>query len=88
MRDVLGGNEIKAAFSAILLVVAVVLLFVPVADGAEGIRTGFLVLTAIVVYDFIRSIQEDKRVKDIQEAYDPSPPPSHVLEREDAELMT
>lgn len=85
--SVLGGNEVKAALSVVLLIVTIVLLFVPVADGAEGIRTGFLVLTGIVVFDLVRSIQEDKRVKNIQEAYDPTPPPSHVLEREDAEPM-
>ena len=66
-----------------LIIVTIVLLFVPVADGAEEIRAMFVLLTGIVVFDFIRSVQEDKRVKDIQEAYDPTPPPSHV--REDAE---
>jgi hypothetical protein len=87
MRERVTGNEIRAALSAVLLIVVIVLLFVPVTDGAEGIRTGFLVLTGIVVYDFIRSLQEDRRITQIREAYDPTPPPSHVLEREDAELL-
>lgn len=87
MRDLLGGNEIKIGLSSVLLVVTIVLLFVPVADGAEDVRVMFFLLTAIVVFDLVRSIQEDKRVTDIQEALDPSPPPSHVLEREEADLM-
>jgi hypothetical protein len=62
------------------------MLFVPVADGAEEIRAMFVLLTGIVVFDFIRSVQEDKRVKDIQQAYDPAPPPSHVMGDETEEL--
>jgi hypothetical protein len=87
MRELLAGNEVKTGLSVVLLVVTVVLLFVPVADGAEDLRVMFFLLTAIVLVDLVRSIQEDKRVVDIQEALDPSPPPSHVLEREDAEPM-
>jgi hypothetical protein len=87
MRDALVGNEVKIGVSAVLLIVSIVLLFVPVADGAEELRVMFFLLTAIVVFDLIRSVQEDKRVHDIQEALDPSPPPSHILEREEADRM-
>jgi hypothetical protein len=87
MRDTLDGYEVKVGVTAVLLIVSIVLLFVPVADGANELRVMFFLLTAIVVFDLIRSVQEDKRVHDIQEALDPSPPPSHILEREDAEAM-
>jgi hypothetical protein len=87
MRDSLGGNEVKIGVAAVLLITSIVLLFVPVADGADELRVMFFLLTAIVVFDLVRSVQEDKRVTDIQQALDPSPPPSHILEREDAEAM-
>jgi hypothetical protein len=87
MRELLGGNEVKVGLSLVLLTVSIVLLFVPVADGASGLRVMFFLLTALVVFDLVRSIQEDKRVRDIQQALDPSPPPSHVLDFEDADQM-
>jgi Flp pilus assembly protein TadB len=87
MRDVLAGNEVEAGVCALLLIVSVVLLFVPVADGASELRVLFFLLTSILVVDLVRSFREDKRVRDVQEALDPSPPPSHAFEREDAEAM-
>jgi hypothetical protein len=83
----LGGSEVRIGVAAVLLVVSIVLLFVPVTDGADELRATFFLLTAVVVYDLVRSVQEDRRVKDIREALDPSPPPSHVLEREEAERL-
>jgi hypothetical protein len=83
----LDANEIKALVSVALVSITVVLLFVPVAKGADEIRAMFVLLTGIVVYDFIRSVQEDKRVKDIQQAYDPKPAPSTVFDQDDTQVM-
>ena len=82
----LGNSEIKAVLAFVLVAVTVAMLFVPITDGAGEIRAMFVLLTGIVVYDFIRSVQEDKRVKDIREAYDPRPSPSTVFDHEDTQV--
>lgn len=76
----------RVVLTVALVVITTVMLFVPVADGTDEIRSMFMLLTAIVVVDYFRSTQEDKRVKSISEAYDPTPSPSTVFDDQETQV--
>lgn len=69
---------VKALICFALLAISAAILFVPVVDGADEVKSMFILLTGIAVRDFFGSTQEDKRVEELKQAYDPTPPASHV----------
>ena len=71
-------NVVKALITMTLLAITGTILFVPVVEGADDVRAMFVLLTGIAVRDFFGSTQEDKRVEQLKQAYDPTPPASHV----------
>lgn len=75
MRNV---SIVKALICFALLTISAAILFVPVVEGAEEVKSMFILLTGIAVRDFFGSAQEDKRVEELKQAYDPTPPKSFV----------
>lgn len=75
---------IRSAITAILVLVSAAMLFVPVVDGAGDIKAMFLMLTGIAVRDLFGAVQEDRRVEQIKQAYDPTPPESFVYGKPEA----
>lgn len=73
-----GTNQVKAGLAGGLVAVSAATLFVPVAEGAGDVKAMFILLTGIAVRDYFSGVQTDKRVEEIKQAYDPSPPPSYV----------
>lgn len=71
-------NAVKAGICFVLLVVSAAMLFVPVVTGSEEIKGMFVLLTGIAVRDFFSGVQSDKRVADVTQALNPSPPESFV----------
>jgi hypothetical protein len=71
---------VRAAIVFILLGVSVSLLYVPTVEGADEIEGMFVMLTGIAVRDFFSSIQQDKKVAALKEAYNPAPGESFVNE--------
>lgn len=72
------SSIVKALICFALLAISAAILFVPVVDGADEVKSMFILLTGIAVRDFFGSTQEDKRVEELKQAYDPTPPASHV----------
>lgn len=73
----------KGFIAVALLVLTASILFVPVVEGAQDVKSMVILLTGIAVRDFFGAAQEDKRVESLKQAYDPTPPESFV-DREDA----
>lgn len=71
-------NAVKAAICFAMIAVSATILFVPVADGAEEVKAMFIFLTGLTVRDFFGGVQSDKRVEELKQAYDPTPPDSYV----------
>ena len=71
-------NDVKAGICFALIAVSSAILFVPIAEGAEEARAMFIMATALAIRDFFSGVQSDKRVAEVQQAYDPQPPESYV----------
>ena len=73
-------NAVKAGIVFALLGASIALLFVPIAAGAEEVKGMFVLLTGIAVRDYFGGIQSDKRVEDVKQAMNPTPPAPVVNE--------
>jgi len=73
---------LKAVIAFLLVAISAAILFVPVADGAEEVKAMFVMLTGIAVRDFFGAAQEDKRMAQLEQAYNPAPPESYVAGEE------
>lgn len=69
---------IKALIALLLVGISATAMFVPVSD--VEVKAMFVLLTGIAVRDFFGATQEDKRVQNLKDAYDPPPADSHVRE--------
>lgn len=73
---------VKAALAFMLVGICGLMLFVPTVEAATEVKGMFVLLTGIAVRDFFGATQEDKRIKEIKQAYDPAPPPPHFADEE------
>lgn len=71
-------NIVKAVICLSLVAISAAILFVPVVEGADEVKAMFILLTGIAVRDYFGGTQEDKRVEELRQAYDPKPPSSYV----------
>lgn len=75
---------VKAALAFLLVGICGLMLFVPTVEAATEVRGMFVLLAGIAVRDFFGATQEDKRVKELKQAYDPAPPSPHVFGDEES----
>lgn len=71
-------NAVKAGIVFALLGLTSALLFFPIVEGAEEVKGMVIMLTGIAVRDYFSGIQSDKRVAEMKQALDPSPPQAAV----------